>query len=359
MEPIITVIIPVYNGEKYVKRAVESVVQQPEADAVEVIIVNDGSTDESGRICDELANEYANVRAQHKDNGGVSSARNQGIKHVKTKYVAFLDCDDWWEPDFLDASLVEEFSKNDSADVYQFAYQEINHSCSLAKLFPVKDEEKNYSEPELGRYIWSHPCSFVYKASLLKTYQIMYPIAKVGEDNLFVDMALFHAKKFKRINKVVFSYWENLKSRIHTTGAITAEKEKYKAFQQEQEYLEKYGAELDAEITFVWSIAANLPRICAENDFQTVMTFMDECCIPILDRRPDIHFREELQSRLVVWRQTPKRYWRKYRICIGFPLRVKQLCYQIPGVNILFNYLYNLLYRGFVPYKALRDFGRR
>jgi glycosyltransferase involved in cell wall biosynthesis len=204
MSAIITVVIPVYNGEKYVHRAVESVVNQPVKEAAEVLIVNDGSTDQSGKACDLLAQEYPNVHVIHKENGGVSSARNLGIQNVTTKYIAFLDCDDWWEPGFLDQSMIDEFSSADSADVYQFAYQTINNNCSLVLQHPVLEETLLFSQPGLGRYDWNHHCSFVFSHELLKKHFVLYPIDKVGEDGSFLDMALVHAKRLKKETKRFF-----------------------------------------------------------------------------------------------------------------------------------------------------------
>lgn len=106
MDPVLSVIIPCYNGKSYVRRAVESVTTQPESAHIEILIVNDGSTDGTDVVCNALASEYANVHVFHKENGGVSRARNLGIEKASGHYIAFLDCDDWWEPGFLDAETI-------------------------------------------------------------------------------------------------------------------------------------------------------------------------------------------------------------------------------------------------------------
>lgn len=349
MDAVITVIIPVYNGEKYVARAVRSVIAQPKGEYAEVLIVNDGSRDTSGKICDDLAAEYSNVRVIHKENGGVSSARNLGIQNVRTKYVAFLDCDDWWEPDFLDDELLAEFTKEDSADVYQFAYKKMDKYCKLVKVYPVENQINQYQEPGLDRYDWSHPCCFVYRASLLEENQVEFPIAKVGEDGPFVEMALYHARLFRSVNRVIFTYWENMASCLHTTDMILDIKERYKSYKQERDYFLNYNVIQDPDTSLVWHIATNLPRICAENKYQTVVQFMDEYCLRILANRADIHFREELWSRFEAWRDNSRKYWLKNRILIGIPLQVKKICYRIPGISRITNYLYNRFWRGFVP----------
>lgn len=96
MNPKISVIIPVYNVEKYLDECVNSVLAQNFQD-YEIILVNDGSTDNSGKICDAYAEKYSQIKVVHKENGGLSDARNFGIKNAHGKYLMFLDSDDFWD----------------------------------------------------------------------------------------------------------------------------------------------------------------------------------------------------------------------------------------------------------------------
>ena len=91
--PEISIIIPVYNAEKYLGRCIESVLSQTYRD-FELILVDDGSSDSSGQICDAYANKDARIHVIHKENGGVSSARNRGIKEALGEYIMFIDSDD-------------------------------------------------------------------------------------------------------------------------------------------------------------------------------------------------------------------------------------------------------------------------
>lgn len=91
---LLSIIIPVYNVEKYIKQCVESVLNQEFSD-YEIILIDDGSTDQSGIICDQIASKYSNVEAVHKKNGGLSDARNVGIQHANGKYILFIDSDDY------------------------------------------------------------------------------------------------------------------------------------------------------------------------------------------------------------------------------------------------------------------------
>lgn len=99
--PKVSVIVPVYKVEKYLPECIESVLAQTFTD-FELILVDDGSPDNSGKICDAYAARDSRIRVFHKENGGVSSARNFGVKNARADYIAFLDSDDWWKPEFLE-----------------------------------------------------------------------------------------------------------------------------------------------------------------------------------------------------------------------------------------------------------------
>lgn len=103
--PLVSVIIPVYNVEKYVAQCVESVVAQRYPN-LEIIVVDDGATDSSGDVCDELASRYENVTCYHKENGGLSDARNYGLARSHGDWISFVDSDDFVSPSFV-SSLYE------------------------------------------------------------------------------------------------------------------------------------------------------------------------------------------------------------------------------------------------------------
>ena len=99
--PMISVIVPVYNAEKYLKECIRSILNQT-IQNLELILVNDGSTDGSGYICDEYINKDNRIKVIHKENGGVSSARNMGISEATGEYFTFVDSDDYLEPNALE-----------------------------------------------------------------------------------------------------------------------------------------------------------------------------------------------------------------------------------------------------------------
>ena len=100
MQPAFSVIVPVYNAEKTLQRCVDSILAQTFED-FELILINDGSKDQSGDICDEYAAKDSRVKTVHKTNGGVSSARNAGLRIAQGEYIAFIDSDDYIDNDYL------------------------------------------------------------------------------------------------------------------------------------------------------------------------------------------------------------------------------------------------------------------
>lgn len=132
-EPLVSVIIPVYNVEKYLARCVDSVLAQTYGN-LEVVLVDDGATDNSGELCDRYAREDARVRTVHKGNGGLSDARNAGMQAASGEYYAFVDGDDWIAQDYIAylCSLMLENHAQISVCGYQKVYEMEENSISSA-----------------------------------------------------------------------------------------------------------------------------------------------------------------------------------------------------------------------------------
>lgn len=111
-KPLVSIIVPVYNVEKYLARCLDSIIAQTYKN-LQIIVVDDGSTDNSGKLCDEYAKKDKRIEVYHKKNGGVSSARNIGIKNAKGEAVGFIDSDDYVEPQYTE-TLVKSMLDNDS-----------------------------------------------------------------------------------------------------------------------------------------------------------------------------------------------------------------------------------------------------
>ena len=146
---MISIIVPVYNTEKYLRRCIDSVLAQTYQD-FELLLIDDGSKDSSGAICDEYAAQDARVRVFHKENGGVSSARNVGLDNARGEWITFVDADDWIESDMLELLLRK--GEETGADIVMgdllFAYPDRD----VPFLLPDWDNNKTAS---LNRYITS------------------------------------------------------------------------------------------------------------------------------------------------------------------------------------------------------------
>jgi len=116
----ISIIIPVYNVKDYIRKCLDSVVNQTYKN-IEILLINDGSTDNSGKICDEYALKDSRVKVFHKNNGGVSSAKNTGLKHITGKYIGFVDSDDWIEPNMYEVLYKAIKDKNVSVSVINYS----------------------------------------------------------------------------------------------------------------------------------------------------------------------------------------------------------------------------------------------
>ena len=120
MEELVSVIIPVYKVEKYLERCVESV-QKQTFQNLEIILVDDGSPDLCGAMCDEMAKTDPRIKVIHKNNGGLSDARNVGIEMASGNYIVFVDSDDWLDLDMI--ALLYRVLKKYNADIAECSYR--------------------------------------------------------------------------------------------------------------------------------------------------------------------------------------------------------------------------------------------
>ena len=207
MKPLLTVVIPVYNVERYLKRCIESVLAQEWKD-YEILLVDDGSTDHSPQICDDYVKDYDFISVIHKENGGLSEARNTGISHAKGEYVYFPDSDDWIEPDTFIA--LAEALESQEFDIISFNRD-----------FVKGEEDAIVSEPEVTqvfegkdafvqmlkhRYITGFANDKIYRKSLFVDNNILFPSRKYYED-LGTNYKLFlSAKKVYATNQKYYHY---------------------------------------------------------------------------------------------------------------------------------------------------------
>lgn len=209
--PLITVIVPVYNVEKYLRRCVASIIGQTYQN-LEVILVDDGSTDSSGSLCDELAIKDNRIKVIHKKNGGLSSARNCGMDVSTGEYIAFVDSDDWivldtyeymlnlmdhYDADIVDISICETFNDNPKTDL----------NSSIITLFEGKDIIYNYMLCGISTKSPYSACRKLYKLSSINN--IRFEVGIINEDIIFNYLVLLNAKRIVKSTKKCYYYFQD------------------------------------------------------------------------------------------------------------------------------------------------------
>ena len=220
--PFFSVLIPVYNVERYLSICLESVLKQDFAD-YEVIIIDDGSKDGSGRICDDYVSRYPDkIRVQHKDNQGLISARRAGLKLANGRYVCFLDSDDCWMDNTL--SRLHEVIEATNSDVVMFEWKRIDANgkeLNSTELTPFSElgfiDKKTVFERMLSTSSLNSLCKKCCKYELFDVdvdYSNLYKIQN-GEDMIQSLPVMYKANTFYYLNEALYLYRVNTSSITH------------------------------------------------------------------------------------------------------------------------------------------------
>ncbi|MGL5203953.1 glycosyltransferase family 2 protein [Cetobacterium sp.] len=226
MQPEISIIVPVYKVEKYLRRCIDSILAQTFKN-FELILIDDGSPDNCGKICDEYAEKDERVVVIHKENGGQSSARNLGLDTAKGKYIGFVDSDDWIEPDMYETlyNLILKSDKDISNIGFSFISEKFSKKFSNhSEIYLNRDEaiEELIKHKLYGNYF----CMNLFKSSLIKNFRFK-------EGIIFEDIDLMY--------KI-----------IHVSnGLITSGESKYNYLQREDSTVGKVSKKLTIDFTNV------------------------------------------------------------------------------------------------------------
>ncbi len=190
MNEIISIIVPVYNVEKYLDRCIQSILNQTYP-YFELILVDDGSSDNSGKMCDEYAKKDDRIIVIHQENNGLSSARNKGIENSKGEFLSFVDSDDWISKDYLKEMYNEQ--KKTKADLvicnidcitlHDNKYNSLNYESPIVdEIFDSKTMLQKLMENNNWYYVVA--CNKLYKKSLFKNCK--YPSGMFHEDEFII-----------------------------------------------------------------------------------------------------------------------------------------------------------------------------
>ena len=212
----VSVIIPVYNVEKYIDKCMESVLNQTYSN-LEIILVDDGSPDNSGKMCDEYAVKDNRVKVIHKENGGLSSARNAGLDIATGEYVAFIDSDDFVETTMIEkvVSKIEETN----ADVCMFSHFTYNGETSVAHARPLDKDEYETEEirdliipmfigqkDAVGHHLLGFVCCQLFRRSSIGEQRFKSEREYYAEDIVFDLEFYIRAKKMCVVNEPLYYY---------------------------------------------------------------------------------------------------------------------------------------------------------
>lgn len=204
--PQISVIIPVYNAEKTLNRCLNSIIAQDFKD-FEVLLVDDGSTDDSGKICDEYAAKDDRFKVFHKKNGGASSARNIGLDNAKGEYITFCDADDYTEANWLDVFI----SNIKDYDIVVSSFNQIEKKISNKRVFSydVHNVDLVWALLKLDGgpgFLWNK----CFKNEIIKGKKIRFNESyKIWEDEEFVSHYFMFAKSAKLDPRITYNYYES------------------------------------------------------------------------------------------------------------------------------------------------------
>lgn len=203
---MISIIVPIYNVEKYLRKCVDSLIRQTNTD-IEIILVDDGSTDSSGNICDELSTIDARIKVIHKKNGGLSSARNAGIDVAKGDYLAFVDSDDFVELDMY-AVLLEGIKK--SGKNISCCGRMVDIFGQYSNIEFVIDSPRTFTKDEAIREILYlenidvSACDKLYDKKLFSN--VRYPEGKISEDAAVIFEIVQNSNGIYHVGKPYYHY---------------------------------------------------------------------------------------------------------------------------------------------------------
>ena len=202
---MISVIVPVYNAEKYIEECIYSIINQSFLD-FELLLIDDGSTDMSGTICDSYAKKDHRIIVFHKLNGGVSSARNYGIEKSKGEWIVFVDSDDYIDLDYL--KILYEHSSG--CEIVSCGYVVVDECGILKRKHSIRNG--SFSKSETNDYINKYSCntsswSHLILSKLIKNNNILFhENCSVGEDTVFILNCFIKANYFKNISSELYYY---------------------------------------------------------------------------------------------------------------------------------------------------------
>ncbi|MFD1848639.1 glycosyltransferase [Oceanobacillus bengalensis] len=242
MDSVISVIVPVYNVKKYVAKCIESIINQTYKH-LEILLINDGSTDESGMLCDLYGEKDHRIRVIHKENGGLSDARNKGLEHATGEYISFIDSDDFIHEVFYETLM--NLIVSNKADIAQCNFLKVYEEDNAIRSTDVDEKTATYSNIEALDRLYKNIVKVVvwnklYKRELLS--DIQFPKGKIHEDEFTTYRILYKAGRIVTTSKPMYYYLQRTNSitggkfNEKRLATLEASKEQIRFFDQRNLY---------------------------------------------------------------------------------------------------------------------------
>ena len=314
----ISIIVPVYNVEAYLERCVESILKQTYTN-LEILLVNDGSTDKSGELCDKLALRDHRIRVIHKENGGLSDARNRGIDEASSKLIGFIDSDDYIDEDMYETLYRQMVASK--ADLSMCGHYDVYHQIPEKQVAEIKTWELMPEEAIKmvmeAKILSVTAVNKLYKKALFE--QLRFRIGKIAEDAFIMVDLIHQCSKVVATNEKKYYY-------VHRENSITTQKFSLKflnvieAYEQNAKIIsENYPDLYDVAIMRLnWAYFYVLDRLLVDNDFKD----------KVLEDRLISYLKKNKKSILMDSRFTRARKMSFLALCLSRKLYLKILLAQ-------------------------------
>lgn len=239
MRPKISLIVPVYNVESYLERCIDSLINQTIKE-IEILLIDDGSTDNSGHICDDYAKIDKRIRVIHKKNGGLSDARNRGLEIASGDYIGFVDSDDYVHRDMFQVMYETMFQEN--CDIVEVGYKEFYEKDTVQvditkKSLNVYDKNsaviRTILDIKCRNYVWNK----LYKKQLWK--DIEFPVGKVYEDIFTTHKVISKSNKLVKLDANFYYYYQREGSIVNSKFNLKHHIDHYDAVKDMILFIEK------------------------------------------------------------------------------------------------------------------------
>ncbi len=318
MKEKISIIVPVYNVEAYLERCVESILKQTYTN-LEILLVNDGSTDKSGELCDKLALRDHRIRVIHKENGGLSDARNRGIDEASSNLIGFIDSDDYIDEDMYETLYRQMVASK--ADLSMCGHYDVYHQIPEKQVAEIKTWELMPEEAIKmvmeAKILSVTAVNKLYKKALFE--QLRFRIGKIAEDAFIMVDLIHQCSKVVATNEKKYYY-------VHRENSITTQKFSLKflnvieAYEQNAKMIsENYPDLYDVAIMRLnWAYFYVLDRLLVDNDFKD----------KVLEDRLISYLKKNKRSILMDSRFTRARKMSFLALCLSRKLYLKILLAQ-------------------------------